>query len=273
MKIRDHRLILDDGIEVPFRRSPNQGGAMTPEYLVMHFTRGASADSSLRWLTDSKAKASAHLLIARDGGVTQMVAFDRVAWHAGRSSWAGRRGLNNFAIGIELDNQGDLLGTAGAWRNAWGQPVPDEEVVELPHKFDRVMRGWHIFTEPQLDIARRIAAVLVRHYGLKDVIGHDDISPGRKIDPGPDFPMASFRAVAGETICATTTTVNIRSGPGTKHPKLDAGPLPAGTRVEILAQRGRWCHVDVLDTVHGEMDLVGWVHERYLRSGGDDAQS
>ena len=70
----------------------------------MHYTAGASAESSIDWLTNPDARASAHVLIARDGGITQLVPFDRRAWHAGRSRWKDRTGLNGWSFGIELDN-------------------------------------------------------------------------------------------------------------------------------------------------------------------------
>ena len=271
MKVRQHRLARDDGKAVAYRPSPNHGGVISPEYLVIHFTRGASAEGSINWLLDPQSKASAHLVIARDGTITQLVPFNRKAWHAGRSHWADREHMNDWSIGIELDNHGDLIGGAGSWRTGWGRPVSDQDVVELPHKFDGKVRGWHVYTETQLQVTATVAATLVNHYRLRDVVGHDDISPGRKLDPGPAFPMESFRAaIMGREaddpqVHDTTTALNIRTGPGTRHEKLAVSPLPAGTRLNILETHGVWRKVDVLDTVSGEMDLVGWVHSRYLR--------
>lgn len=270
MKIRQHRLIDDAGSPVEFQRSPNQSGAISPEYLVIHFTKGASASSSVSWLVNPDARASAHLVIGRDGGITQLVAFNRKAWHAGRSRWAGRSGLNSCSIGIELDNRGDLVGAPGGWRTSWGRSVPDDEVVELAHSFDGQVRGWHVYSEEQLMTTARVGVALVRHYGLKEVLGHDDIAPGRKLDPGPAFPMASYRsAVLGrgeedEITHRTTAALNIRTGPGTRHEKLPVSPLPAGTRLDVLETRGLWHRVDVLDAVGGEMDVVGWVHGGYV---------
>ena len=87
--------------------------------------------------------------------------------------------------------------------------------------------------------------------------------------------MESFRARVigrgddtGEERAQTTTALNIRMGPGTSFPKLEASPLPAGTKVEILARQGAWRHVFVVDLVDGEMDVEGWVHGSYLASVG-----
>ena len=121
MKVRNHRLFDDNNEQLPYVASPNRStGTIVPRFLVMHFTAGASASSSISWLTNPAARASAHLVIARDGTVTQLVPFNRKAWHAGRSRWAGLTGLNAHSIGIELDNHGELNGSTGAWRTSWG---------------------------------------------------------------------------------------------------------------------------------------------------------
>lgn len=271
MKVLRHRLQQEDGTPYPFRRSPNQSGPITPEYLVMHYTAGHSAESSVAWLTDPAAQASAHLVIGRDGGVTQLVGFNRKAWHAGASRWVGREGVNTFSIGIELDNPGLLVRRADGWRTEWGDPVEDGDVIEAAHKNGGPVRGWHAYATGQIEVAVEVATVLARRYGLKDVIGHDDVAPGRKSDPGPAFPMSLLRERAmghaddaPETM-ETTAALNIRAGPGTEYDKLPQSPLPPATRVEELAAEGVWRRVDVLDTIGDDMDLQGWVHGRYLR--------
>ena len=94
MKIQNHRLIADDGKPVSYVETPNKSGVMTPEFLIMHYTAGSSAEGSVAWMCNPAAKAAAHLVIGRDGSLTQLAAFNRVAWHAGKSVWAGRSGLN-----------------------------------------------------------------------------------------------------------------------------------------------------------------------------------
>ncbi len=269
MKVRQHRLFDNQDHEFPYIRSPNQSGAITAEYLVMHYTAGSSAESSINWLTNRDARASAHLVIGRDASVTQLVAFNRKAWHAGTSRWGQVVGLNSCSIGIELDNHGLIEGQAGAWRTAWGRSVPDEQVTVMTHKHEHKERAWHTYTEEQLNVALEVAACLARHYGLRDVLGHDDIAPGRKKDPGPAFPISSFRAAVlgrerDQETYLTTAALNIRTGPATAYDKLAVSPLPKGTRLDVIEEDGVWRHVDVLDEINGEMDISGWVHSRYI---------
>lgn len=270
MKIAKHRLHGDDGTPVEFLRSPNGGGKLEPLYLVMHYTAGRSARASINWLTNKDARASAHLVIGRDGSIAQLVPFNRVAWHAGQSRWEGLSGLNRHSIGIELDNAGILTRQGGKWRAWFGADYPDHEVVEATHRNESEPRGWHAYTEAQLETALSVALLLARKYALKDVIGHDDIAPGRKTDPGPAFPMESFRAtVMGRgdddaPVFATITNLNIRSGPGTAFDKIRDTSLAPGTRLIVHDRETEWCLVDVLEE-QGSPDLSGWVHGAYIR--------
>jgi N-acetylmuramoyl-L-alanine amidase len=275
MKVRNHRLVLDDGSDAAFEATPNRGGAMTPRYLIMHYTAGSSAESSIRHMQKPSAKASAHLVIGRDGAVTQMVPFNRVAWHAGRSRWLDIKGLNRHAIGIELDNAGPMEGGPGAWRSWFGRTYADDDVMVARHKFEDVERGWHRYPEAQLEAALSAAEALVAHYGLRDVLGHDDIAPERKQDPGPAFPMAHFQGALigrgddGFDLYETTASLNVREGPGTGFGKLAGSPVPKGTRVESELREGSWHHVEVLDA-DGAPDMTGWVHGNFLRPVADD---
>lgn len=273
MRVVSHFLHDDNNDRVTFQRSPNQsaGRVITPEYLVMHYTAGGDADGSIRWFMNPNAKASAHLVIARDGAITQMVAFNRRAWHAGASRWAGRSGLNSFSIGIELANAGRLVRAVDGWRTSFGATMADNKVIEATHKNDTQSAGWELYPEAQLTVARNVAATLARHYGLKDVLGHDDISPSRKSDPGPAFPMASFRsAVMGrddeednaDDVFLTTAPLNIRRGPGTGHDALEQSPLPVDTPLLVLRESGVWREVEVLAP---EIGVGGWVHSHFIR--------
>lgn len=270
MKIQDHRLILDDGSPAAFEETDKMSGQLEHRYLVMHYTAGSSAASAIRTLTDPAVKASAHLVIAGDGEITQLVPFDRVAWHAGVSSWQGLTRLNGHSIGIELDNAGPLTPQGDKWRAWFGRLYDRSEVFVARHKNEDRERGWHAYPEAQLEAAIAVSALLVQEYGLIDVVGHDDIAPGRKSDPGPAFPMESFRArVMGRQSDApehleTTVFLNIRQGPGTGHERLEASPLAPGTRLNLLERQGIWHLVEVLDAERQPVQN-GWVHGHYVR--------
>jgi len=269
MKIIRHRLKRDNGEAYPFVRSPNFGGDIKHEYLVIHYTAGRNAEESVSWLANRAGRASAHVVIGRDGGITQLVPFNRIAWHAGASTWDGRIGLNSYSLGMELDNAGRLMHHDNRWRAWFGDEYDDSDVIKAVHKHETESSGWHLYTSEQIEVAFELASLLMNHYGLLDVIGHDEIARGRKSDPGPAFPMASFRSrLLGRQedhppIYETITNLNIRTGPGTQHPTIPGSPLPKGTRLEILAKQGSWCLVDALDD-DPVGDMQGWVHGRYL---------
>ncbi len=265
MKIENHILTGDD---IAQRETPNRGGPITPEFLVFHFTAGRSAQSSINWLCDVRARASAHIVIGRDGAITQLAPFNIKTWHAGRSHWQGRSGLNNHSIGIELDNAGRLT-KVGNVHKAWFQDVyPESEVLHARHKLDAEPAFWHTFTPEQIGRATALAEELTAVYDLKDIIGHDDIAPDRKRDPGPAFPLENIRArVLGrhedveELFEVTANFLNIRKGPGVEFGKV-ADALPAGTKVALLETRNRWSKIDVQQ----ENDIEGWVFNKYLKA-------
>ena len=104
MKIVNHRLMNDDGTPCPFVESPNIGGEVQHNFLVMHYTAGRSAQESIGWLASPQAKASAHVVIGRDGSITQLVKFDRVAWHAGVRRKKEGSGLNPVQLDTNHKN-------------------------------------------------------------------------------------------------------------------------------------------------------------------------
>ncbi|HEX2094553.1 MAG TPA: N-acetylmuramoyl-L-alanine amidase [Longimicrobiaceae bacterium] len=270
MKIVNHRLVLADGSPVRFVPSPNVGGALDPRYLVMHYTAGRNAQESINWLCNPQSKASAHLVIARDGTITQLVSFNRVAWHAGKSTWQGIVGLNRCSIGIELDNPGPVKrGPNGRWRTFFGREYDDADITVGFHKLEKVTCGWVNYTPEQMDAALAASLAIVKEYGLEDVIRHEDISPDRKTDPGPAFPYASFRkqVMSGGQVSnrfITTTVLKIRSGPGLDQAPVAGSPLPKDTRVEVQEEKGEWRKVTVVDRVNQIDGLQGWVNARFL---------
>ncbi len=194
MKIIDHRLCYDDETPYSFRPSPNKGGHLVAhDLLVIHCTAGQSAKAAVEWLTTAKSKASAHLVISRTGEITQLLPFDTIAFHTGRSEWKGRIDLANRSLGIELDNPGRLKKAGGKWIAWFKREYPQMDLIKAIHKNDTMEYGWHKYSEIQIEVTTEVAGILVRHYSITDVVGHDEISPRRKWDPGPAFPMESFR--------------------------------------------------------------------------------
>ena len=273
--IRNHRLSRD-GRLVETIKSRYTGGAFpqTPHILVIHFTSGGSARSSAGWFDDpDNPGSSAHLVIEREGSVIQCVAFDTVAWHAGRSTWKGINGLNRHALGIELANWGDLVRRDGGWATHTGKMIPDAMLAV--HKNGNPDGshhpiGWEPFPTAQFQSLVEITRQLVSTYGITEIVGHDDIAPTRKWDPGPAFDMARLKAQVfgdrGEDGDATLAVLpaeglNLRQGPGVAHAVVEL--LPQGTRVLPLGSDGRWLEVSVLGA-DGQARKTGWVHSAYV---------
>jgi N-acetylmuramoyl-L-alanine amidase len=195
VEIRDHRLFERNGRPVPFLASPNHGDALEPRYLVVHYTASTTLEAAVSWFLTPAAKVSAHVIVDRDGRSVQLVRFDRRAWHAGESRWGAYSNLNAHALGLELVNAGALeLSPDGEWVDWAGRRLPDCDVLVARHARESIDRGWHVFTAVQIARAAAIARALRVRYGLVAVLGHDQIAPGRKLDPGPAFPMARFAA-------------------------------------------------------------------------------
>lgn len=179
-------------------RDPIPGGALMGirRFLVIHFTGGASAKSSIEALRERKL--SAHFVIDRDGTIYQCRPCDRTASHAGSSQWtcpnsrATFHALNTCSIGIELANAGDNAEVAAKWS--------DLPRVKLRHKNGGPLAEWEQYPKVQLAACESLAKVLVDRYNLDDVVGHDDIAPNRKNDPGPAFPMEKLRMACGFNI-------------------------------------------------------------------------
>jgi N-acetylmuramoyl-L-alanine amidase len=279
LRIQNHRLVGD---HVTFRQTPNIGAALLPRWLVLHYTAGRSLESSVASLCTKKPQgnASAHVVLGRDGRIVQLAAFNVVTWHAGISQWNGLVGLNQHAIGIEMDNAG-LLHREGERFVAWfGKAYPVEEVLLAEHRHGGGVQPWHTFTEVQIERALALSELLVAHYGLEDVLGHEDISRGRKTDPGPAFPLESVRSRAmgrGDDhlprLVVTVAGLNIRSGPGAAFAKV-APALKFGTELLLLEAQDRWSRVAVV----GPTDLEGWVSNDFIapapaHRGGAPARS
>ena len=128
------------------------------------------------------------------------------------------------------------------------------------------VQPWHAFTEVQIGRALELADVIVAHYGLEDILGHEDIAPGRKTDPGPAFPLRSIASrVMGRAhdslpqYVVTATALNIRKGPDASFDPV-APKLKKGTIVRMLEPGSRWSKVEVV----GPTDNEGWVNNDFI---------
>lgn len=265
LRIQNHRLVGDG---VTFRQTPNTGGSLLPRYVVLHYTAGRSLAGAVESLCTRKAKdnTSAHIVLGRDGRIVQLAPFNVVTWHAGQSQWNGLNGLNHHAIGIEMDNAGPMHREGDRIVSWFGKAYPEDEVVLAAHPHGGPTRPWHAYPELQIARALELCELLVAHYGLADVLGHEDIARGRKTDPGPAFPLASVRARAlGRDadapirLLVTASTLNIRGGPGAQYAPL-APPLKKGTELQLIEAQDRWSQVAVV----GETDLEGWVSNDFI---------
>jgi N-acetylmuramoyl-L-alanine amidase len=148
--------IMDDIIESP---SPNfDERALPVSMLVLHYTGMADAAVALARMRDPESKVSAHYMVAEDGQVVRLVPEEKRAWHAGRSWWRGITDVNSASVGIEIVNPGHEL-------------------------------GYRPFTEEQMDALVPLCADIIKRWNIPraNVVGHSDIAPARKQDPGELF--------------------------------------------------------------------------------------
>lgn len=135
-------------------------GEFETDCIAHFFCNELDTDAHPYFAEIAHLKVSSHLLINRSGSVTQFVPFDKKAWHAGESSFNGRTNCNDFSIGIELE------GT-----------------------------DYEKFTDLQYEVLRTVSKLLMREYPnlvFERIVGHSDIAPGRKTDPGPFFDWKKY---------------------------------------------------------------------------------
>ncbi|MDA8230584.1 MAG: N-acetylmuramoyl-L-alanine amidase [Magnetospirillum sp.] len=149
------------------RPSPNSGPRKGDivDMLVIHYTGMPTAEAALARLCDPAAEVSAHYLIDEDGSVYSLVPEDQRAWHAGASVWRGHADINSRSVGIELVNPG--------------------------HEF-----GYRPFPDAQISVLMVLATSVVFRHGIpaRNVVGHSDVAPTRKQDPGEYFPWERLKS-------------------------------------------------------------------------------
>ncbi len=148
-------------IECRDHPSPNcepRSGSGRPDMLIIHYTATDTADVAIRWLANPVSKVSCHYVVDDEGLITRMVPEATRAWHAGVSYWRGDRDINSRSIGIEIQN----VGPSGGY--------PD-------------------FPEIQMRSVVDLSADIVRRHRIRpeNVLGHSDVAPFRKVDPGEKF--------------------------------------------------------------------------------------
>jgi len=128
-------------------------------FIIIHYTGMRNELSALNRLCDIKAKVSAHYFIKKNGSVLNLVPPIYEAWHAGKSSWKGLKSLNKYSIGIEIQNSGH------------------------DNKYEK-------FSQNQIISTKKLLRYLINKYkvNLKNILGHSDVAPDRKKDPGEKFP-------------------------------------------------------------------------------------
>lgn len=183
--------------------SPNfdDRGAAPIDILLLHYTGMRTAAEALARLCDVHAKVSAHYMIDEDGTVFALVPEDKRAWHAGAACWRGARDINARSIGIELVNPG--------------------------HEF-----GYRTFPRAQISSLITLAKDILARCGIAParVLGHSDVAPARKSDPGEKFPWAQL-ARAGIGLAPESGTGVVLARPGQS-----GGPVVTAQR--LLARIG-----------------------------------
>jgi N-acetylmuramoyl-L-alanine amidase len=157
-------------IEAP---SPNfDARTVPPSMIVLHYTGMQTGEEAIARLRDPEAKVSAHYVVEEDGRVFRLVPEERRAWHAGVSFWRGRRNVNGESIGIEIVNPG----------HEWGyRAFPEAQVASVIGLLGDIRTRWTVED--------------------RDIVGHSDVAPNRKDDPGELFPWKRL-AEAGHGLWA-----------------------------------------------------------------------
>ncbi|MEM9469094.1 MAG: N-acetylmuramoyl-L-alanine amidase [Pseudomonadota bacterium] len=145
--------------------SPNfdERHGVKPEFLIFHYTGMETAKTAIDRLTNQESKVSSHYTIDEDGTAYQHVDEEKRAWHAGVSAWQNVQNINSYSVGIELVNKG--------------------------HEF-----GYHDFPSSQLDSLKELSLTIMKRHDIlaENILGHSDIAPDRKQDPGERFPWQEF---------------------------------------------------------------------------------
>jgi N-acetylmuramoyl-L-alanine amidase len=294
MKIKNHWLQADSGEEkIKISKSGNVRDLIDPDYIIIHYTATDTAKSAINWFMDTNTnpdKIAAHIVLDYDGTITQLIPFNHRANHAGTSTWDKTDNLNHHAIGIEIVNPGfaEKLDD-GSFRRSTGSgfktyPATDSnKFIKANHKHKfwtgKDNHYWHVFPDAQLQALYDLCQVLFESYHLVAAIGHDDISPARKPDPGPAFPWDLFKTSVygntnntGKIYIVNTEGTNFRDSFSTNAPILKK--LKQGYEVGLIETNGQWSKVylvnnqgEVLQKQAGKVrsiKTIGWIYSSLL---------
>lgn len=205
MHIVNHKLV---GPNVTFRHAQSFGGRLTrPTAVCLHDTAGSLKKfSSVKWFESPECGTSAHVVVELDGTVTQMVPFDIIAYHAGRSSWKGKPECNKYMIGIEIVSPGMMVRRGDEAQLIYKSTdktgrIVDKVVERFPlAKCQEVNtkehgKGWVLpYTDAQIATVTEICRLLAETYdSIEEIVTHWLISPGRKVDTTPALPLDQIR--------------------------------------------------------------------------------
>ena len=178
-------------------------GALKASYIVLHNTMGGSASGSIKFLNEKTNGYGYHFIIDRDGTVFQTAPLDRITRHAGLSNWRGWDNLNGFSIGVSLANYGPLKLKRGSYENEYGGQVEDGDVFpnQVSHYNGATKYsggGWERYPDAQVEAALRVCRAISDRLHIRDIVRHDDVAIGRKVDTGPALKLEPFTELIGD---------------------------------------------------------------------------
>lgn len=229
----------DTTLVAAIRPAPNfepRRGVEKPSILLLHYTGVETAAKAIDWLTRVESRVSCHYAIDEGGCITQMVAEDMRAWHAGEAIWQGETDINSASIGIEIHNPGHELG------------YPD-------------------YPEAQLAALEALCKDIIARQGIRPegVLGHSDVAPTRKKDPGEKFPWARLaRAGIGHWV-EPLPVVPAEAGLGVGV----AGPLVADVQLRL---RKYGYGIEATGVVDGKTEFVVTAFQRHFRPARVDGR-
>lgn len=275
--IKGNKLTSDEG-NVEYYNTTKKSGVIDPKFLVIHYTAGASYEADVKTLSTSTTQASCQLVLSKDGKWANIGKLNDALWHAGKSEWKGYSMLNRYSIGIEVCCEGivDYVRTEAdgskVYRTWFGKELNNKTtpIVDGAHPNGGPVKGWVLFTQKQVEELIEVSQLLIKHYKLQEAVGHDQIAPGRKSDPGLSMPSNVYSILNGRTddeqvnVSTKILTVtgagnlglNLRAWPATTSQILTV--MPNSTQVKYIRSNGDWQFVEV-------DGLQGWAHKDYLK--------